>query len=125
MKSPLIGRGIVAVLVASLVVTGCIDQGRPDCDEEGVTLQLTIAERTLAPANPSVCRDQEVTLRVTIDEAAVLHIHGYDALATEIAPEEVSEVSFRAERSGQFPIEIHAGDDARGVEVGILTVHEP
>jgi hypothetical protein len=122
---PPIGRGLVAVLVASLVVTGCIDQGRPDCDDESVTLELTIAERTLAPANPSVCRDQEVTLRVTIDEAAVLHVHGYDALATEIAPEEVTEVSFRAERSGQFPIEIHPGDDARGVEIGNLTVHEP
>lgn len=34
-------------------------------------------------------------------------------------------MNFTAGRSGQFPIEVHAGDDPRGVEVGILTVHEP
>jgi hypothetical protein len=77
------------------------------------------------PANPSVCRDQEVTIRVTTDEAAVLHVHGYDALTAEIGPEAVTDRSFRAERSGQFPIEIHPLDDPQGVEVGILTVHEP
>jgi hypothetical protein len=122
---PLIARGVVAVVLASLVVTGCTDQSRPDCDAEAVTLELTIADRTLGPANPSVCRDQEVTLRVTTDEAAVLHIHGYEALATEIAPEDGTDVTFRAERSGQFPIELHPSEDPRGVEIGILTVHEP
>lgn len=62
---------------------------------------------------------------VTTDEAAVLHIHGYDAATVEIAPGEDTELHFRAERSGQFTIEIHPLDDPQGVEVGILTVHEP
>lgn len=114
----------MAILLAS-VVTSCVDQGRPDCAEDTVILELAIAEQALDPANPSVCRDQEVSMRVTTDAAAILHIHGYDALATEIAPDAPTELSFRAERSGQFPIEIHPLDDPQGVDIGIFTVHEP
>ena len=56
---------------------------------------------------------------------AVFHIHGYDESvpATQVAAGATTTITFTAQRAGQFPIEIHPGDDPRGVEVGILTVH--
>jgi len=90
-----------------------------------VELDLAISDRTLDPSDPAACRGQQVTLHVTTDEAVVLHIHGYDAQATELAVGESAEVAFLAERSGQFTIEIHPMEDPAGIEVGVLTVHEP
>jgi hypothetical protein len=44
--------------------------------------------------------------------------------ATAVVAGETLELSFSATRSGQFPIELHLGDDPRGADIGILTVHE-
>jgi hypothetical protein len=44
--------------------------------------------------------------------------------ATTVTAGEVVVLAFSAERSGQFPIELHPTDDPQGVSVGIFTVHE-
>lgn len=116
----------VAVLVtAAALAVGCVAQDQVSCDASTVTLGLSIRNRALEPSDPAACRDQQVRLRVTADEELVIHIHGYDNHATQLAAGVPAEVSFRAERSGQFPIEIHPIDDPAGIEVGILTIHEP
>ena len=54
-------------------------------------------------------------------------VHGYDEAvpATTVTSGESVTLEFTASRSGQFPIELHGGDDPEGMDVGILTVHEP
>lgn len=119
---------LVAALVAGAVMAGCVSTGRPDdCDDDAVTRELTLSATALDPSDPSVCRDQEVTLRIASEVDGFLHIHGYDEQvpATEVASGEELELTFAASRAGQFPMELHPADDPEGVDVGIFTVNEP
>jgi hypothetical protein len=120
--------GLLAALV--VLVAACVPDVTPDaeaCAPASVEIDLTLTDEGLDPGAPSVCRDQEVTLRVASDIDGVFHIHGYDSEvpAFEVAASEETEITFTAGRSGQFPIEFHAADDPSGVEVGVFTVHEP
>ena len=69
----------------------------------------------------------EVALVFTSEVDGVFHIHGYDEQvpATTVTAGERIELRFEATRSGQFPIELHLPGESEGVDVGILTVHEP
>lgn len=89
-------------------------------------LELTLTESALTPDDPAVCRGQVVILRVEAAVDGVLHVHGYDEElpAAAVSPG-VNELEFTAARSGQFPIELHTDADPQGVNVGILTVHDP
>jgi hypothetical protein len=121
-------RGSLLLLALPLALSACVDQGRPKaCGASSVTLELQLSADRLAPADPAVCRDQEVTLVIASDVDGVLHIHGYDEQvpATEVSAGDELRLEFVAERSGQFPIELHPAADPTGVEVGIFTVHEP
>lgn len=120
---------LVVLLVAAATV-GCVPDTTPDgeaCAQRALELELTLTAEALEPGAPSVCRDQEITLVVTSEVDGVLHIHGYDdeVPAFQVASGEVTEITFTAGRSGQFAVELHPGDDPRGVEVGLFTVHEP
>lgn len=118
-------RWMLAALI--LLVTGCIEDGRPASCDGPAQIALVVTGDSMTPADPSVCRDQAVTLSIESEVDGVLHIHGYDeeAPATPIVAGETLELSFTASRSGQFPMELHADDDPAGVELGIFTVHEP
>lgn len=121
-------RAVLPFLVAlALAISGCVTQNRPaDCDEPERTIELTVTATTLEPNDPAACRDQLVTLLVASEVDGVIHIHGLDAVVpatTTTAGEELA-LEFTAERSGQFPIELHPADDPQGVTIGILTVHE-
>jgi hypothetical protein len=121
-------RAMVPLLVALAVAgSGCVAENRPaDCDEPDKTIELTVTATALEPNDPAACRDQVVTLLVSSEVDGVIHIHGLDAVmpATTIAAGEELVLEFTAERSGQFPIELHPADDPQGVSVGIFTVHE-
>ncbi len=60
-----------------------------------------------------VTQGDEVVLRWTADEAASLHLHGYDLHASP-APGAASIMSFSARATGRFPITAHgfAGEHA-------------
>lgn len=123
-----VGR-ILALLVATSALGACVADvgpGASACAAAEVTLDLELTSERLSPA-PSVCRGQEVTLRIASDVDGVIHIHGYDEAvpATDVAAGETLELAFPADRAGQFPIELHPADDPEGVSVGIFTVHEP
>jgi len=124
-------RRIAALLtLLSVGVVACVEDTSPDdelCAAPSIQLELVLEADALTPADPSVCRGQTVRLTVMSQVDGVFHVHGYDEelpAAAVRAGEEVV-LDFVAERSGQFPIELHADDDPRGVAVGILTVHEP
>lgn len=50
--------------------------------------------------------DQAVALRWTTDEAAELHIHGYD-IRFEISPDAPAEVEFMAHATGRYAVTSH------------------
>lgn len=123
--------GAARWLAAGLVVaaiTGCVADTLPEaCDEPSITLELELTIDSLTPGAPAVCRDQRVSLVIASTVDGVVHIHGYDAVvpASAVNAGEELRLSFIAERSGQFPIELHPADDPIGVSIGVFTVHEP
>ena len=123
-RSPLV-RAVLALLGAS-VLAGCIG-GPAACEARPSDIEMTLTAETLTPSDPAVCRGSDVTLTVTPEVDGVLHIHGYDAEApaTPVTKGEVVELAFTAERSGQFPIELHTDENTQGVNVGLFTVNEP
>lgn len=123
-------RTLALLTTALLVLTACVEDTGPDaeaCAAPTVEIPLAVAADAMDPDDPSVCRDQDVTLLITPTVDGVFHIHGYDeeVPATEIRDGSVIALEFTAARSGQFPIELHALDDPEGVAIGVFTVHEP
>jgi hypothetical protein len=122
-------RPPAAIVLAGALVFGlaaCIG-GSPACDALPTSIELTLRAESLTPDDPAVCRGRDVTLVVTSEVDGVLHVHGYDAElpATTVTAGEIVELMFTADRSGQFPIELHTDGRPQGLSLGILTVHEP
>lgn len=117
---------VAAIATGALVLAGCIP-GAAACPSAEPVIDVTVTATSMAPNDPGACRGQDVTLRVAAEADGVFHIHGYDQAvpATTVAAGETTDISFTADRAGQFPIEFHAVDDPAGVEIGILTVNEP
>jgi hypothetical protein len=116
-------------LVLLAVLSACVTDSRPDasaCAAPTIELDLRLTSDSLTPT-PSVCRDQEVTLRIASEVDGIIHIHGYEEAvsATEVAAGEELELTFTATRAGQYPVELHPADDPEGVSVAIFTVNEP
>jgi hypothetical protein len=116
-------------LVLATLLGACVSDSRPEasaCAAPAIVLDLRLTATELTPA-PSVCRDQEVTLRIASDVDGVFHIHGYEQAvsATEVVAGETLELTFTADTAGQFPVELHPADDPTGVSIAIFTVHEP
>ncbi|HEX5039723.1 MAG TPA: copper resistance protein CopC [Candidatus Limnocylindria bacterium] len=128
MALAVIRRRSLLLLIVVVGLAGCVSDNRPAaCDAEHVTIDLALTATELTPNDPAVCRDQDVTLVVDSQTDGVLHLHGYDEAvpATTVMAGETVTLEFTASRSGQFPIELHGGDNPEGINVGIFTVHEP
>lgn len=122
-------RALGTVLLMALLVA-CVTDTRPDaeaCRAPSVELSIRLTADGLAPADPAVCRDQEVTLRIESEVDGFIHIHGYDDAvpATDVVAGETLELTFTADEEGQFPVELHPADAPEGIDVGVFTVHEP
>lgn len=80
---------------------------------------LRVADGRLvsAPAALRVLAGTEVTLRVQSDRPDELHVHGYD-LSLPLEAGRPALLTFVADRSGRFEIELHAGH----LELGALEV---
>jgi hypothetical protein len=114
--------------VLVLVLAACIGNTGPEnCDATEVTVEVAVGVDSMTPTDPGVCRGQSVTMVVDASTDGAFHIHGYDAAvpATEITAGEETRLTFVADRSGQFPIELHPGDDPTGIGIGVFTVYEP
>jgi hypothetical protein len=121
-------RWLLPVVLAT-VLGACVSDSRPNasaCAAPAIVLDLRLTTTDLTPA-PSVCRGQEVTLRIASEVDGFIHIHGYDEAvpATEVVAGEELELTFTADEEGQYPIELHPADEPEGIDVGIFTVHEP
>lgn len=123
-------RTTLLLSAIALGLAACVADTRPDdaaCSAPTIELELTVRADDMVPSDPSVCRDQEVTLVISAQVDGVIHVHGYDAElpATELSNGDELSLIFDASRSGQYPIELHRMDSPQGINVGILTVHEP
>lgn len=122
------GRSMGALLAVAvvLIAAGCVG-GSPACDALPTEIELTVTAETLTPVDPAVCRDRDVTLIISPEVDGVFHLHGYDEQvpATTVTAGETIDLEFTANRSGQFPIELHTDENTQGVSLGIFTVHEP
>jgi hypothetical protein len=120
--------GMALTLV--LGITACVEHAGPDaelCAVPAISVEVSLTSDAMDPAAISVCRHQEVTLVIESDIEGVIHIHGYDDQipATQLDSDGETRLAFNADRSGQFPVELHRQEDPQGVEVGVFTVHEP
>jgi hypothetical protein len=121
-------RTAVLLWAVALLAAACVDFGLPpDCDGPDVAREVTVTSDAMTPGSIEICRDQQVTLVVDAETDGVFHIHGYDEQvpATTIEAGVEESLRFVAGRSGQFPIELHPAGDPTGIDIGILTVHEP
>ncbi len=82
-----------------------------------------VIDRTHPPAASDVIRvdkDDFVRLSITSDRAGHLEVHGYRK-EVSVGPGKTATLSFKAVRTGRFPIDLHAEDGAH-VEVTALEV---
>ena len=121
------GRSL-AVIAAALLMSACVAQTNlpSDCQSPSVRRTVTLASDKFDPERIDLCKGQQVTITVNVQQDGELHFHGYDDLVPEsgVQAGEEKEFNFSAVHVGQFPIEFHPpiGDE---VHVGILTVYEP
>ena len=118
---------MLPLLAFTVALAACVTENRPEtCDEDATTIELTVSAAAMEPNDPAACRAQRVTMIVHSEVDGVFHIHGLDDVvpATTLAAGEEVTLEFIADRSSQYPIELHASDDPQGVTIGIFTVHE-
>jgi hypothetical protein len=110
-----------------LAGAACVTENRPaDCAEAAKTIEVTITADAMVPNDPAACAGQAVTLIVRSELDGVFHVHGLDEVLPAASVTQGADVTleFSADRTGQFPIEVHPADDPVGVSVGVLTVHD-
>jgi len=122
-----VGTAASTLLLVAGILVGCVSDNRPaTCNADETTIELTVSATDLEPNDPSACRDQVVTMVLDSEVDGVFHIHGLDRIvpATPVVAGEQVTLEFIVDQSGQFPIEIHPGDDPQGISIGIFTVYE-
>ncbi|MDP2670972.1 MAG: hypothetical protein Q8P13_00705 [bacterium] len=83
------------------------------------TFEWTIQGKKLLSGQETlkVTEGEEVSLKVSADEADELHLHGYD-VAVDLEPGETVELKVKADKTGRFVIEL---EEAK-VDLGALEV---
>jgi hypothetical protein len=70
------------------------------------TVDVKVSGSTMTPDRISVHQSDQVTMNVTADKKEEIHLHGYDiAFEVEAAGDTVKH-TFKADKTGTFPIEI-------------------
>jgi hypothetical protein len=114
-------------IAAGVLLAACVSDNRPEtCQDSATTIELRVTATAMEPSSAAACRGQDVTLIIRSDVDGVFHVHGLDELvpATTIDADEETTLEFVADRSGQFPVDLHPPDDPQGVTIGLLTLHE-
>jgi hypothetical protein len=118
----------VAAACLALLPLGCVPAVSlpPTCGDAAVTFSTTLAGDRLEPGVFDACRDQGVTITVTIEQDGILHLHGYDDLlgAQEVRAGQEIDLTFSATHVGQFPIALHPREGPAELTVGTLVVHD-
>jgi hypothetical protein len=100
-------------LLFVLLVACATAIGVPAAQAATVAFDLKI-ERGRVPENMRRIRVEQgdiVTLRWSVDQPAILHLHGYE-IEQRIEPGTVGEMIFTARATGRFPVHIHDAESA-------------
>ena len=128
MSARRIRRLLAALASTAIAVSACVaGTSLPaDCGNPSVVRSATLSGDRLSPQRIDVCKGQQVTVKLDIQEDGELHFHGYDDQVpeTEVHAGQPVSFSFDVTRAGQFPIELHQSATEEA-EVGILTVYAP
>lgn len=110
---------VIAAVLAVFVVAGAAlalrGLGGPG---QAVTLALDVKGEAMTPSDPHAGAGDTITMTVTADRKEEIHLHGYDIKFEVEGPGRSVTKTFRADKTGEFPIEI----EDLGKEVGSLTV---
>jgi len=126
------GIGKVATIASILVTVVFIDPRfppgplSPAAAQSSQSRQFVIAikqRRVTSPTNViSVTKGDSVEIVLTADEAAELHLHGYDVLLS-LTPNVPGKMQFTANIAGRFPLEAHRF--GTGAQSGSSRGHRP
>lgn len=106
---------IAILLLGALLLTGLFllmkpaqEPATPSLDLPARIVDFTVKGGQLAegPAVVDVVEGTLVTLRFFTNQKDEAHLHGYD-LSAELKPGQRSEITFRADISGRFEVELH------------------
>jgi hypothetical protein len=112
------------LLLLALVGAGCDDGSATNtCNQSNATFELTLADDTLTPAALTACRDQRVTLTITVEQTGTLYIEGYANQQLAVTSGDTAVFDFTASQAGQFPVKLRA--EGAEIEVGTFTVQSP
>lgn len=95
-------------------------QVRAEAEAESV-FDLAIRARKISGGSNviRVTQGENLRLRWTSDEAATLHLHGYD-IETAVRPGATASMTFTAYATGRFPLEAHGFADRQSGETTLL-----
>lgn len=109
------GKSILALIVLGSSLSLADEQ---DASAVAVRIDVQIEHRKVV-GDPVIrlTEEQKVSIVWTTDEAAELHIHGYD-IKIDISPDAPAEISFTAYATGRFAVTSHGfgGDHGHGHE---------
>jgi hypothetical protein len=112
----------VAALAALYFVLARGPSG-PDPGPKTYRIVLRDGHLASSPAVLDAVEGDSITLSVTSDKAATLHIHEYEQqVVLPLEPDKEATAAFTAERAGRFPVHV-IGIDAWHPEVAAIQVH--
>ena len=118
---------ILFILVGIVLIGGLFLSLKPKDGVEVVServsgkyFELVVKDgKVISGENTLMAKDGDmVTIKITVDKPEELHLHGYDK-TIELAKDMATELSFLADLTGRFAIELH---DA-GIEIAVLEVN--
>jgi hypothetical protein len=108
---------LAVVVVAFLAIGGFLIFRNSGGGGQNVTIDLKVAGSSMTPDSPSAKQNDTLTIRVTTDKTEEIHLHGYD-IKFAGKPGQTITQTFKADKSGQFEIEI----EDTSTHLGSLTV---
>ena len=96
---------VVVVLVVLAVAGGVLIFSNRVNGGQNVTINVTVTgAKTMQPSDLSAHQNDTVTIKITSDADGEVHLHGYDIHFETKAGQVVSQ-TFKADKTGDFPIE--------------------
>lgn len=98
---------IVAVVVVLFVAVGAFIALRGSGGGgQNVTVNLAVTGDKMQPDSPTVHQNDTVTMTIKADKKEEVHLHGYDIPFEIPGPGQSVTKTFKADKSGGFPMEI-------------------
>jgi FtsP/CotA-like multicopper oxidase with cupredoxin domain len=109
---------IVVAVVAFVAIAAFLVRASVGGGGQTRTLDVTVRGSAMTPETWTARQGDILTVNVTADKQEEIHVHGYD-LAFEVeSPGGTASHTFKADKTGDFPIEI----EGTSIDLGKLTV---